>query len=126
MNLHQIASGVIAAVNPFQPVVILHSTGYSTAATGRRVPTYAAPVTASGQVQELSSRDLRQLEGLNIQGSSKAIYLNGFMDGVVRLAQKGGDLVQLQDGTWWLTTNVLEAWPDWVKISVTQQINGPP
>lgn len=122
MNLHGIVSGVIASVNPFQTFAVSISTGaYVTAANGERTPVYAAPVYVSGQVQDLTSKDLRQLDSLNIQGSQRAIYLNGELDGVVRWNGKGGDLLTLQDGTVWLTTAVLEQWPDWAKVSVTLQ-----
>jgi hypothetical protein len=121
MNLHQIASGAIAAVNPFQPVTIQTSTGATVNADGTRMPTYAPASTVSGQVQQLTTRDLRQLEALSIQGSSRKIYLNGEVDAIVRVSQKGGDLITLPDGSIWLTTAVLEQWPDWVAVSVTLQ-----
>lgn len=126
MNLHQTVSGAISAVNPFQPVTVQLSTGYRTAPNGKRTPTYNPPVTVSGQVQELTTRDLRQLEGLNQQGSMRAIYLNGSVDAIVRLNQEGGDLITLQDNSVWLTTQVLERWDvGWCKVSVTLQIDKP-
>ncbi|QPF81674.1 hypothetical protein IC762_17775 [Bradyrhizobium genosp. L] len=62
------------------------------------------------QVQALSGRDLRQLEGLNLQGTLKSIYLNGDLAGAVRVSVKGGDLVTLPDGSVWLVTVVPEPW----------------
>lgn len=121
VNLHGIVSGKIAVVNPLQPVSVRLSTGYQTDAAGRRTPTYGLPIQVSAQVQDLSSRDLRQLDGLNIQGSQISIYLSGSVDAVVRFSASGGDLITLQDGTVWLTTTVLERWPDWIKVSVTLQ-----
>lgn len=121
MNLHSIVSGAIGTINPLQPIALQVSTGYTTAADGKRTPTYAAPVTLSAQIQELTAQDLRLLEGLDIQGSQKAMYCNGLIQGAVRVSQKGGDLVTTQDGNVWLTTAVLEAWPDWCKISVLLQ-----
>ena len=76
---------------------------------------------AWGQVQSLSSRDLRQLESLNIQGSLKAVYFYGSIDAIVRPTSKGGDLLILPDGSTWLTTVKLEDWPDWCKVAVTLQ-----
>lgn len=121
MNLHGIVAGAISAVNPMVPVTVQASTGYVTGADGKRTPTYAAPVAANGQVQELTTRDLRQLDGLNVQGSMRAIYLDGFVSGAVRVTKQGGDLITFEDGSVWLTTNVLEQWPDWVKVAVTLQ-----
>lgn len=122
MNLHGIVSGKVAAVNPLQPVILqVCIEGYVTNPDGSRVPAYLPPVTVTAQVQDLSTRDLRQLDALNIQGSMKSIYLNGTVDAISRLNAKGGDLLTLKDGTIWLTTSVLEQWPDWVKVSVTVQ-----
>lgn len=122
MNLHGIVANVIAAVNPLQPVTVQISTGtYTTSSSGVRTPQYQPAVTVFGQVQELTTRDLRQLDSLNIQGSQRAIYLNGEVDAIVRVSAKGGDLITLQDGTVWLTTSVLEQWPDWCKVSVVLQ-----
>lgn len=121
MNLHGIVSGAIATVNPFVPISIQLSTGQTTNADGSRTPSYADPIIASAQVQELTSRDLSQLQGLNLQMSQKAIYISGTLNGVVRVTREGGDLITFEDGTVWLTTTVLEQWPDWVKVSVTLQ-----
>lgn len=123
MNLHQIVSGVVSSVNPMQPVTLQSSTGYVTNPDGSRVPSYAPPITnLPAQVQELTTRDLRQLEGLNIQGSGRAIYMNGIVNGVVRVSKLGGDLITLQDGSIWLTTSILELWDTgWVKCSITLQ-----
>ena len=66
--------------------------------------------------------DLRQLEGLNIQGSMRTIYLNGEVDAIIRINVKGGDIITLQDGSVWLTTHILEQWDvGWCKISITLQ-----
>ncbi len=121
MNLHQVVFGAIAAVSPPQLVTVQTSSGYTTASNGRRTPAYNTPDTMSAQVQELNERDLRQLEGLNVGGSMRKIYLNGEVDAVVRVNKKGGDLITLADGTVWLTTAALEIWPDWCCVSVTLQ-----
>ena len=44
------------------------------------------------QIQPMTKSDLMQIEGLNLNGDKKAIYLNGAIDGVVRVRLKGGDL----------------------------------
>lgn len=93
MNLHSIASGAINSVNPFIQISIRVSTGYATDANFTRQPAYAPAVTVSGQVQALTFRDIQQLDGLNLQGTRRAIYVNGRVDGLVRVENKGGDLV---------------------------------
>jgi hypothetical protein len=121
MNLHGIVSGKIARVNANQVISVQLSQGSTTNADGSRIPAYTAPVSVVAQVQELSTKDLRQLENLNIQGSMRKIYVNGEIDAVIRFSKKGGDLITLQNGDIYLTTTVLEEWPDWTAISVTLQ-----
>lgn len=121
MNLNAIVSLAIAAVNPMQPVSIQTSAGNTTNSDGSRTPSYNAAVNAFAQVQELTQSDLQHLDALNIQGANRGIYVNGILQGTVRWSQTGGDLLTLDDGTVWLTTAVLEQWPDWVKVSATLQ-----
>jgi hypothetical protein len=121
MNLHHIASHAISAVNEFVTAAIQVSTGYTTAGDGSRTPTYAPAVLVPVQIQALQYNDILQLNGLNIQGTRRAMYINGDYEGLVRSFQKGGDIIFLPDGTVWLVAIVLEHWPDWVKIAVTLQ-----
>lgn len=121
MNLHGIARGLIAAVNPEQVCLLETSTGYTTDASGHRTPTYSNSYPIA-QVQSLTTQDIRQLDALNVQGSERKIYLSGVASAIQRVASKGGDVITLSsDGTVWLTTAVLEQWPDWVAVSVTMQ-----
>lgn len=76
------------------------------------------------QVQPLSNRDLQQIEGLNLGGDKKAVYVNGNVDGVVRVWLKGGDLVDLPDGSVWLVNQSLESFDltaGWTKFLITLQ-----
>jgi hypothetical protein len=121
VNLHGLAVGVISAVNPLEQIVVLRSTGQTTQPDGKRVPQYADPTPVFAQVQSLTADDLRQIDGLNLQGVKRAIYINGRTDGIIRRDQKGGDLVIRSDGVTWLNVHVLEYWPDWCKFVVTMQ-----
>ena len=85
--------------------------------------TTTRPVLA--QVQPMTWRDLQQVEGLNLQGTRRTIFLFGRADGVVRPLAKGGDLVTIatggaNDGAY-LVAQVLEQFPDWVKVAATLQ-----
>lgn len=125
MNLRGIANSVTRAVNPNVQGTVKRSDGYDTKANGVRVPKYTdQPVTV--QAQALSYGDLRQLEGLNIQGVKRAIYVNGAVAGLIRVGQKGGDIIvfpagTFYEGTTWLCVHVLEQWPDWCKFAITLQ-----
>ena len=122
MNLLSIASGAINAANPARPIVWRSSLG-DTVSSGnfKPVPSYAAPVTLSGQVQALQYKDLQQLDALNLQGTRRKVYLYGVKDGVVRSLSKGGDLLTDEDDNVWLVAQVLEQWPDWCSVAVTLQ-----
>ena len=124
MNLHSIVSSAIASINPFMNVSVQTSLGSTMQPDGTQAPAYAAPMSVVAQVQPITSTDLRRLEGLNLNGTQKAIYLNGSVDGVERVNLKGGDLITLPDGTVWLVSMILEAWSDtagWTKAAMTLQ-----
>ena len=67
-------------------------------------------LTLLAQAQAMSTRDLRQVEMLNLTGTMKSFYVNGALDGGVRVQLKGGDLLTLPDGSVWLVTVVPEPW----------------
>lgn len=93
MNLHGIAVGVIQAVNPQVSSVIKVSTGDTRLPTGKLMPSYRTVVGVPVQVQPMTKDDLHQVEGLNLNGTKKSIYINGRVDGIVRVERKGGDLI---------------------------------
>ena len=120
MDLRGLANGVTSTVNPNKTVTVRRSTGYTIGAGRKQVPSYAAPVTGPGQIQALDANDIKQLDGLNIQGTIRAIYLRGALAGVVRPDGTGGDIVQI-DGQNWLVVKVLEGWPTWTKAAIVLQ-----
>lgn len=123
MNLHAGVSGIIAAVNPFLTVTVQRSTGYTTNADFTRSPTFTT-FTAKAQVQALSSAELAQVDGLNLQGEKIALYINGNLQGVNRPDGAGGDLVTLPDGSTWIVTILLENWnrmAGWSKCALVRQ-----
>jgi len=130
MNLQSITASAVSAVNPMVPCSLQVSTGSTTNADFSKSPSYAAAVPVMGQVQALSFGDLAQVDGLNIQGIKKAIYLQGDIEGLLRPSGKGGDLITMPDGTVWLVVMVLEAWGNntgktggnWCKVAVTVQV----
>lgn len=129
MNLHGIVAPIISVVNPMTKVIVKFSTGYTTDAEGKQIPSYD-DVPMEAQVQALSFKDLTQIEGLNINGTKRAIYLHGDVDVVSRLQRSGGDLIVFPSdsnvpphllGTIWLVSQALETWPDWCKVAATLQ-----
>ena len=120
MDLRGLANAVSNTVNPNKIVTVLRSTGFTVGVGRKQVPTYATPVTGPAQIQALDANDIKQLDGLNIQGTIRAIYLHGSLAGVVRPDGIGGDLVQI-DGQNWLVVKVLEGWSDWTKAAIVLQ-----
>lgn len=123
MNLHRLIAGNIGAVNPFVLGIVQISIGSTTDTDGTRIPTYSTTTDVPMQVQALSFKDIQQVDGLNLQGTRRAIYIDGVINGLVRSTNKGGDLIILPDATVWLVAMVLEQWPDWCKVAVTLQDN---
>jgi hypothetical protein len=125
MGIFDLAGPAIDMVNPDETVQIQRSTGFTIGAGRKQVPSYAAAISGPAQIQALDNSDLRQIEGLNIQGEIRAIYLRGSLAGVVRPDSKGGDLV-LRGANFsevWLVVKVLETWPEWTKAVITRQLD---
>lgn len=119
MNLHGLASG-ITAVNRNTQAVLRHSTGSTTAPGGRRTPTFEE-VLGQVQVQGLSAKELAHLNGLNITGVLRKVYVRGAINSVLRASGKGGDVLSFE-GFDWLVVHVFETWPGWSAVAVSQQV----
>jgi hypothetical protein len=125
MNLHGIASRYISTVNPMMVVTIQQSDGtYNITPDGTRTPNFNT-LTTNAQIQSLTADELKQLDGLNLQGVKRAAYLTGDWRGVVRADGQGGDVMTFPDGTTWRVVLALETWPDWSKVAVCQQVGSP-
>lgn len=120
MNLRGVATQFTSIINPQITVTITASTGYTTADDGSQMPSYAAPVTTSAQVQQLTAREIQHMDALNIQGNLRKVWLNGNWNGIIRPKRQGGDLMSF-NGQNWLIVEVLEAWPDWCSVVVALQ-----
>lgn len=127
MDLRGIANAASNAVNANIIVTVTPSTGYTIGAAGKQIPAYGPPVTGPAQIQALDNADLKQVNGLNLQGDLRAIYLKGALAGVVRRNSQGGDIVTIAApaptpliGTW-LIAKMLESWPNWSKAVIVLQ-----
>lgn len=122
MDLRGIANRVSSTVNPNIPATVTRSTGYTMGAGMKQIPTYAAPLSCTVQMQALDGKDLAQVDGLNIQGVIKAVYIRGLLSGVNQPNVTGGDVLII-NGQSWLVVKVLEGWADWTKAAVVLQDN---
>ncbi len=94
--------------------------------TGNPISSESMTTTMSllAQVQPLSSRDLRQIEGLNLGGEIRKIYISGDLNGVIRPQLKNGDLITTPDGQVWLVNQSLESFAQtsgWTSAVMTLQ-----
>ena len=125
MNLRNLANGLTSQINPNQTIGWTQSTGYTTNAAGKRIAT-SVTVNIQAQVQALSGRDLMHMDGMNTQGVMRTVFMYGNPQGVVRVDNKGGDMLQFPEvpggaNRNWLVTQVMETWPTWAKVVVTLQ-----
>jgi hypothetical protein len=129
MDLRTIANQVSNTVNPNIIVTLQTSAGSTIGAAGRQQPQYNTPLTGPAQIQALDNVDLKKIEGMNLSGSVRAIYMKGNLAGVIRPDSKGGDLVTVAPAPGvpallvglWLTSKVLESWPLWTKVVIVKQ-----
>lgn len=132
INVHAAANNAVQAVNPDTLGTFYQSTGFTINAAKKQVPSYAAGVpNVPMQVQGVAARDLRHLEKLNVQGLTRSVHMYGDTQGVVRISQKGGDLLYFKDtpaGTLrvWKVVKVMETWADWCRVIVAMQTDPSP
>lgn len=137
LNLHSAVRRAVQAVNPDIEAAYLASTGYTSAADSRQLPTYAPPKLVRIQVQPPSGRDLQHINMLNLQGIIRTVYGWGFPQGVNRVKNRGGDLLffpqdpqQCCNSSWdsWLVTWPSETWAPnargWTRLIATLQTDG--
>jgi len=120
MDLYDCVESLIDVVSPYRIVTLLRSSDYTIGTGHRQTPTYSTPISVSAQIQSIDSKELSQLDGLNLQNITKVIYIHGLLSGVIREDVKGGDIIQF-DSHKWLIVKVLELWPEWTKAIIVMQ-----
>jgi hypothetical protein len=127
MNLNAFAAPMTRMVSPSTPAQYKASTGYTQAADFTQVPAYAAPTSITVDVQALTSRELAHLDGLNIQGTLRAVWSAQTLRAADRKLGLGGDLLVFDDGdgsATWLVVHVLETWNGaWCHVAVQKQVD---
>lgn len=130
MNLHAIAAPIVGAVTGTTTGDWWENTGYTTDAAGKRTPGYDKHLGVDMRVQSMTMPELTLMDGLNIQGIKRGVYMQGAVKAVDRAGGEGGDLLIFPDqygiNAVWLVVAVLEAWDQgsgWTKVAVTKQID---
>lgn len=133
MKLRGIANRLTSRVNPNLAVTLKRSTGYTTGASGKRVPTYADLGTIMVQVQTLTQSEIEHLDKLNISNGQASVFADTMLSSVDRPSQSGGDIIEFGtdaatpaelQGQTWLVVALLEGWPGsgWCKAAITSQM----
>jgi hypothetical protein len=125
-NVRALANKYIQVTNPNQKINWVQSNGYVTDDAGKRTPK-TITLTVDAQVQALSATDLKHIDGLNITGVMRSVYMYGNAAGVVRADQIGGDILVFPEvpggcNKNWLINQVIETWSDWCHVIVTLQV----
>lgn len=132
MNLHDIVRGAIPALHPDEDVLLVQSTG-SENVRGVVTPQYAAPVLVGAQIQSMGSDELMAMNEVSRTEISRKVWLysktpSGLLpQTIVRMLERGGDLMRRADGSWWLVTGLMEDFSGagWVSVHIVRQITVP-
>lgn len=104
MNLHQIVSGAINSVNPFQKITITPRSGYAVNEYGEAIPNEDASYEVMAQIQPLTSEDIKFINNYNESTVYKAFYVSANTFGVNRPMAKGGDKVEWNGKTFFVAS----------------------
>ena len=133
LNLHGIVRSAINAVHPSIPATLYQSTGQINDASGMVRPTYAPGETVSIQVQSEGPSVLEHTDRVGMEEVSRKFYLFSAPDmdkrvaGIVRELSRNGDMIHMEDGTWWLITAIVEDFTrsGWASVRGTLQVSPP-
>src|SRR5579872_5815239 len=115
MYLRGVANRAVQTVRRDELVSIQRSTGYTIGEGLKQIPSYTTTPDVPVNLQALTNDDLKQIAGLNIQGTLLAMYVDNAVYAVQRPTQKGGDIITRADGSKWLIVQILENWDVWTK-----------
>lgn len=122
MNLRQIANNAITSINPNISAILKKYTGETIGPGRKPVPSYLPDQNVTIQLQPISRGDMQHVDGLNLQGLAKVIYVNGNYFSVQREMEHGGDIFVI-NGEQWLVVEPVELWPDWCRLIVVLQVS---
>ncbi|EFC1656254.1 hypothetical protein FA798_19890 [Escherichia coli] len=122
MNLRQIANNAITSINPNIPAILKKYAGETIGPGRKPIPSYLPDQHVTIQLQPISRGDMQHVDGLNIQGLPKVIYVNGNYFSVQRELEQGGDIFVI-NGEQWLVVEPIELWPDWCRLIAVLQVS---
>lgn len=93
MNLHEIVSGAINSINPFQTITITPRSSYTVNEYGEATPNEGASYQIQAQIQPLTSEDIKFINQYNESTIYKAFWVSANTFGLNRPMARGGDKV---------------------------------
>jgi hypothetical protein len=125
MNLHDVVAGAIGSVNPHETVTIWRCTGVNVV-EGVVTPVYVS-ITRRAQIQQPSPSDLQQNERVARAQHSLKAWINVPADTVNRNAQTAEDIIERDDGSYWLIVGIREAYEraGWISVLAVEQLEPP-
>lgn len=129
INLRVMANSVTSVINPNIPAVLKRSIGYVTDDAGVRVNTFMEQNIVI-QSQSMTSKELQLVESLGLQGYTRAVHLNGNIEGLRRHVEQGADILTFKqhddaEPMDWLVVQVMESWPNWCRVLLCRQAKVP-
>ena len=125
INLRAVANSITSTINPNIPAVLKRSTGYTTDDAGVRVNAFTEQNIVI-QSQSMTSKELQLVESLGLQGYTRAVHLNGNIEGLRRHVEQGADILMFKqhddsEPMDWLVVQVMESWPNWCRVLLCRQ-----
>lgn len=133
INLHAIVNPVIAGLHPNYNGTIYRSDGQAANERGQLVPIYAEGEVIMMQLQSQSSDELYHADRVNMNDVIRHAYLYSASStgskpaSLIRPFARNGDMIQHEDGTWWLVKELQEDFnkAGWVNVSIQLQVKAP-
>ena len=104
MNLHEIASKAINAINPFQSITITPRSSYTVNDYGEAVATDGTPYEIMAQIQPVTSEDIKFINNYNESTVYKAFWVSANAFGLNRPMARAGDKVVWGDKVFYVTS----------------------
>ena len=93
MNLHEVVSSAINAINPFQEITIVSRGGYVVNDYGETVVCTDKKITVMADIQPVSSEDIKFINNYNQSSIYKSFYVSEDVHGLNRPLAKSGDII---------------------------------
>ena len=111
MNLHEVVSSAINAINPFQEIAIVSRGGYVVNDYGETVVCTDKKITVMADIQPVSSEDIKFINNYNQSSIYKSFYVSEDVHGLNRPLAKSGDIIEWNGNTYYVTS-LKEGWYD--------------